>query len=351
MTVFVLPAGPAVCHKIDPDAVAFTLPTSSTVSLKAGITIAVGSSRMVHFDSDTPVQMPILTAGTDYAIYLCDDRTLRADANFSAPSGFTASTSRKIGGFHYAPGGNATAYNTGGGVTPAINPFSLWDLNWRPACPDPRGMTLVAGQFWADIYLMGVDHHANGTSRNGVTIADGGSSPKVPAMFGGDGTTTYVLTQFAAAEIMASHGKALLDYAEFSAAAFGALEAVGRGNDPVTTGLGTTNAGITNTDQKFTSIWGLMQATGVLWAWGRDKLYRADGIDAAAITAFAYKANTSGRGSVYAQGTVGIVSALLGGAWGYGSACGSRAALWNGAPWDSDSVIGARGRCDHLIHV
>ena len=334
--------------KADPDSVAFTAPSGSTVSLKAGAYIELAGLGYV-FAAATAVQMPALTPGTDYAIYLCNDGTLRADASFSAPTGFTAATSRKIGGFHYAPGSNALA-QAGGDAVAAINPYSLWDLKWRPACADPRGMTLVADTFWCDIYLLGADHHVNGTSRHGVTIADSGSPPKVPGAFGGNGSDTYAPTQYACAEIMASHGKQLLSYGEFAAAAYGVTEVAQRGSDPVTTGLGTSNAGSSNADNKFTSKWGVIQAAGVQWVWGRDLSYRADGADAAAITAFAWKAVTSGRGSVYAQGANGLVAALLGGDWHDGSYCGSRASYWGSTPWHSGTNIGARGRCDHLRH-
>ena len=333
--------------KADPDSVAFTAPSGSTVSLKAGAYIELAGLGYV-FAADTAVQMPALTPGTDYAIYLCNDGTLRADANFSAPTGFTTATSRKIGGFHYAPGSNALA-QAGGDAVAAINPYSLWDLKWRPACADPRGMTLVADTFWCDIYLLGVDHHVNGTSRHGVTIADGDSPPKVPTLFGGNGSTTYALTQFTAAEIMKSAGKSLLDYAEFSAAAYGVSEAVQRGTDPVTTGLSNNNVGSSNADEKFTSKWGVVQAAGCMWTWGRDFSYCADGADAAAITGWSWK--SLGRGSAYTQSTTGLVAAILGGSWGDGSLCGSRASNWNTWPWHSNVYIGARGRCDHLRHV
>jgi hypothetical protein len=330
--------------KADPDSVAFTAPTGSTVSLKAGTYIELAGLGYV-FAVATAVQMPALTAGTDYAIYLCNDGTLRADANFSAPTGFTAATSRKIGGFHYAPGSNALA-QAGGDAVAAINPYSLWDPKWRPACADPRGMALVADTFWCDIYLLGVDHHTNGTSRHGVTIADGGSPPKVPALFGGNGTTTAVLTQYVAAEIMKSAGKGLLDYAEFSAAAYGVSEAVQRGTDPVTTGLSNNNDGGSNADEKFTSKWGVVQAAGCMWTWGRDFSYRADGADAAAITGWSWKG--LGRGSAYTQNTTGLVAALWGGHWGGGSYCGSRASYWDIWPWGSSAIVGARGRADHI---
>jgi hypothetical protein len=343
-----LAGGSTLFAKADPDSVVFTT-DGATVALKAGSHIELGGA-LFSFPAGAAVTMPVLTAGVDYAIYLCADGVLRADANFTAPVGFDAATSRQIGGFHFSPGGNAAAQD-GGDAVAAINPYSLWDLKWRPACPDPRGMCLVADSFWVDIYLLGVDHHINGTSRHGVTIADGGSPPKIPTMFGGNGTATYALTQYAAAEIMSAHGKQLLSQSQFSAAAYGVKEAAQRGTDPVATGLGVNNAGTSNADQKFTSKWGVIQATGCMWTWSREHSYRAEGADAAAITAWSWKAVTSGRGSVYSQGTVGLVAALLGGRWGNGAHCGSRASAWGSAPWTSSSSIGARGCSDHLRHV
>lgn len=345
--------------KSNPSASCFST-SAGLVSLNQDIRVAVGGL-LRKFPTGAIVMLPALSAGTDYAIYACSDGTLRASANFSAPDGYTTATSRQIGGFHYAPGGNATAFNTGGDMTPAINPYSLWDLKWRPTCPDPRGMALVAGRFWVDIYLCGTDVDANGTSRNGVNIGDGASPPKVPVLFGGDGTINYgSFTWFEAAELMASVGKALLNYDEFVVAAFGTKEAVARGSDAVTTGLGTSNAGSSNTDEKFTSRWGLMQVSGCMHQWGREFISKlvvpASQADATAlatsINTFAGRAGTEGRGSLYLPGSAdGIAAALFGAYWVSGSVAGSRASYWSVTPWYSSDGVGARGRSDHLAHV
>lgn len=324
-------------EKADAASAAFTKTGAGTMEIKAGTIVELAG--LLHvFSSNASVVMPTLAAGTDYAIYICNDGTVRADVNFSAPSGYSTSTSRRIGGFHYAPGGNA-ATTAGGNTTPAINEYSIWDLKWRPACEDPRGMTLIAGGFWCDIYLLGVNHHADGTSRNDVTIADGSSPPKIPAAFGGDGSTAYsTLNWWEAAEVMQSHGKQLLSYAEFAAAAYGATEAQARGNDPVTTGLSTTNSGSSNADEEQTSKWGLIQATGCMWVWGRD--FGGDHLAAS------YTANTGGRGSTHTLSN----AALFGGAWNSGANAGSRASFWNGAPTFSNGSVGALGRSDHMCH-
>jgi len=312
--------------KVDPYAVAFTRTGVGTVSIKAGTIVEV-DGKVFKFTVATAVSMPALTAGVDYAIWIRPDGSVEASSDHSSPP---VAGARKLGGFHYAPGGNAAAYNAGGNTTPQINEFSLWDLKFRPACPDPRGMALVAGKFWVDIYVLGVNHHTDGTSKFNVTIADGSAPPKVPLMFGGNGSTAYsTLTWWEASEVMMSHSKTLLSYAEFAAAAYGVVENSAGGTDPVSTIL----------RANFTSIWGVMLAAGNMWVWGSD--FGGDHASAA-------WANTNGgRGQVYMQSN----AALLGGSWGNGSDAGSRASNWGYLPSVSNNNFGARGRSDHLCHV
>ena len=112
-------------------------------------------------------------------------------------------------------------------------------------------------------------------------------------------------------------------------------------------GLGTgSDVGSSNADEKFTSKWGVVQAAGCMWTWGRDFSYLADGADAAAITGWSWKG--LGRGGAYTQNTTGLVAALWGGSWANGSYCGSRASSWDVYPWNSSTYIGGRGRADHI---
>lgn len=318
--------------KASPDLPAFIKTGAATLSVKAATLVEVDGN-LITFATDTAITMPALSAGADVAIWVQPDGQIVATLNHIAPP---VAGARKIGGAHYAPGGNAAAFNSGGNTTPQFNEHSIWDLKFRPACPDPRGMTLVAGKFWVDIYLCGVNHHSDGTSKYNVTIADGGSPPKVPPMFGGNGSTAYsTMNWWEAAEVMMSHGKELLSYEEFAAAMFGTKEAQSGGTDPVST--------ILRAD--YTSKWGVHLATGNMWVWSREFSYRTD------ATGWAWGAVTGGRGSVYKQGTYGLVAAPLGGDWGNAARAGSRASDWYSYPWDSASTLGARGRCDHLSHV
>lgn len=264
------------------------------------------------------ITLPALTAGSDYAIYATTDGRLLADLNWSAPAGEPAGTTRKLGGFHVA-------------LTGEISAYSLWDLNYRPSCPDPRGMVCINGMFWADIYLLGVNHHVDGTSRANVTIADGASPPKIPTIYNGNGSTAYPdLTWFVAQDVLQSHGKRCPSWAEFSMLAFGVSEGESVGADPVTT----------KHDAPRRSRWGIEQATGNLWVWGADNA----GITGETAAA-SWQAITGGRGSVYVA-TVRAV--LLGASWDGAGYSGSRSAYWYSSPSVSHGSIGVRGLSDHL---
>ena len=317
-----LPFPKKIFAKEDATAVAWTKTGAGTATTQT-IVYADVNGVIITVASGTSITMPALTAGTDYAIWLETDGGLTATTDHTSPP---TANARKIGGFHYAAGGNATA-QAGGDTTPAINAYSFWDLNFRPTCPDPRGMTLVADGFWVDIYLSGVDAITNGSSKYNVTIADGSSPPKVPTMFGGNGTTTYGgYNWFEAQELATAFGKYTLTQLEFMSSMYGTTEASSIGTDPSTT----------NWDAAYVSKWGVNQATGCMQVWGRDRggSYATGG----------WSANTEGRGSEYNAPSAG----LFGGRWSDGSDSGSRCSIWNNAASNSPSNTSSRFACDHL---
>lgn len=281
--------------KADPAAPVLKLLGPRALAIKGGTTFG---AHVLHADHD--VAMPELVPGTDYAVVL-EDEAIKVVA-------LTASTlaDNVIGGFHFAPGGNASG-RSGGDSTPQINPCSLWDRNFRPACPDPRGMALIDAcgrKFWADIYLLGTNHLTDGTSKHGAVIADGNDRPQTP-----DGNYFKKLDYETALAVMKHHGKVLLSVEEFFAAAFGVTEKTVAPGEPERTCL----------DAARTSKFGLMQATGSMWVWGHD----GD--------------PDQPRASIF------------GGSWLSDDVAGSRRAgvayLW---PDDSGGDLGARGRGDHL---
>lgn len=313
--------------RLDNTATIFTKTANATASVKAYTSVYARNALISVSATAQAVVMPSLSIGTDYAIYACDDLTFRADSSFTAPTGYTTANSRRIGGFHYSPGGHSGSPG-GGNSTPQINEYSFWDLKFKPAAKDPRGMTLVAGAFWRDIYLLGVDHQTNGTSKYAVTIADGSSPPKVPALFGGNGSTTYPgLDWFAASEIMKSYGKRLMTYDELSASSYGTTEASSIGTDQLTT----------QWNSAYVSKWGANQVSGVMYVWSSEF---GGGAAAAGWTA-----NTGGRGSTYQMEN----AMICGGNWGDGSYSGSRCSLWDNSPTFSASSVGVVGACDHLV--
>jgi hypothetical protein len=315
-------ANKGLFKKVDSTIVAWTKTGAGTATSATTIYIDVNGS-IKTIASGASITMPTLTAGTDYAIWAKTDGTLEATSNHTSPP---TANARKVGGFHYAAGSNATG-TSGGNTTAQINEYSFWDLRFKPSCADPRGMTLVGGAYWMDIYLTGVDAITNGSSKYNVTMADGSSPPKVPTMFGGNGSTTYgTYTWFEAMELATAFGKRCPTQREFMSAMYGTTEASSIGSDQGSTVL----------NAAYTSKWGVIQSTGVLWIWGDDR--------GGAYNIGGWNANTEGRGSEYNAPN----AVLLGGTWNSGSNSGSRCSLWNDAASTSLNNFGSRFCCDHL---
>jgi hypothetical protein len=312
----------------------FTKPTATTLSVVAGAVL-----NGTVYATATAVTMPgSFTNNTDYAIWQHPTTAaLVADASFTtAPAGATGGSI--VGGFHYIPSGRPTAVDNGSPTGAAeILEFSLWDLTWRPACPDPRGMANIDGRLWADLYLAGATSYAGTTfsavpsSKIGLTIADNSSPALIPSFYGGNGSTAYSLVSgnnpgswYNAAEVAHSFGKRLPWSWEFQALAYGAPEASSRGSDP----------GVTTWER--ISKWGCAQATGVMYQWGAERV---------GIYTSGLNANTGGRGTEYADAPRAV---RLGGYWGGGAVSGSRYANWADVPSAGGDSIGSRFVAGHL---
>ena len=362
-----LAASVPLLTKADPWVPVILKTGAGSASVRAGTAVRVGTT-VVLFGSDTAITTPAMTAGTDYAVFVSDAGAAQAVAwTANTGTGPTApvGTWAWVGGFHYAPGANATAYNTGGNRTPQINPYSCWDLKFRPKCPDPRGMVLVAGKFWCDIYITGVDHHLNGTSRHGVTIATGDVLPKLPAMFGGNGSTLVTqLDWYWSNELVDSHGKRMLKQVEFRTAAFGVIEqaAGGRVNDPLQTGINfNNNGGGTNNDERYTSIWGLNLSIANFYVWGQETMghtyegtYVGTTQTAPQITPNYHQAYV-GRARGYSPQLSAPFQrgVLLGGSTGSNviGYSGSGSVDWANAVQSNSGRISVRAAADHLMDI
>jgi len=269
------------------------------------------------------------------AYYLSADKSITADS--------------KLGGFHY--GLTAESESPTGNKTEAdmikirgINEYSFWDTNFRPIA-NPEGMAHIGGR-WYDIYPLNSEHIANGTSKSsGIiaagTITNGRAIPKIPIMFGGDGTINYgKFTWFQACEIAKSHSKELISYAEFPTIAYGVSEqqsALNNGYEVV--------AGAIEHYANLTSKFGIEQATGVQWIWGAD----VGGNRSENSTAWAWRTGlTDSRGNIYALHNNHITGVLLGASRVDGANAGSRSSLWVDYVWSSNWDIGCRFASDHL---
>ena len=312
----------------------FSKTAATTISVAAG---AVLNGQ--YYASATAVTMGTHTNNTDMAIWQHPTTgALVSDASYvTAPAGATGGSI--VGGYHYIPSGRPTAFNNGSPTATAeILEYSIWDLTWRPVCPDPRGMTCVDGRFWCDLYFCGSTSYANTTfaavqsSKIGLTIADNSSPALIPSFYGGNGSTAYTLTGgnnpgswYNFAEVAHSFGKRFMFSWEFQAAAFGAPEAGSRGSDPGTV------------IWERASKWGLAQATGTLFTWA---------IERVGIYTSGSNTNTGGRGTEYADAPRAL---RLGGFWGVGADSGSRYAAWGNVPSDGYDYIGARFAAEHLV--
>ena len=323
---------------------------ANTLAIKAGTTVYL-SGGVVSFASQTAVSMPALSAGEDYCVWVLPNGTAQATADpYTAPASAPVSGALKIGGFHYGLVASGTTVaggsfaTTGAGMIwtqsdvdaiAGIDAWSIWDLNCRPACPiaEVRGMTSVRDsngipQFWFDAYFCSQNHIANGTSRFNTNVASGTVLPRIPLIFGGNGSNNYsTMTWYEAAEIAFSHGKRLMSYQEFAAAAFGVTENQSLGGASSTIPSTARQAG-------YTSKWGGEQMTGHHWTWGDT----AHGVGGAAWVSGANRGQTYGT----------PFAALFGGARNGAASSGSRCSLWSYSAWSSDWNFGLRAACDHL---
>lgn len=304
--------------KENPELPIFTFDGSS-LKTQQKFTLFINNELMT-FNEDENVQVPALNAASDYKIYALADGTIIAQA-WALPE---PSDSILVGGFH-------AAYSNG-----VIVERSIWDFGWRPKC-NPRAMVLsLSNRVWADIYLMDTAYGLNGYSRPNAQIADGGSLPVRPLVYGGNGVSTYTsFTQYVAKELCASAGKKLPNSGDFEDIAYGTVTGQAAGVDPVTTKY---QAGLR-------SAIGCEQVTGAMWQWGSEVWDRGTG-----STGYAwYAADTDNKGQVYSAGSAGVGTVPFGGHWDDSGFAGARASTWGSGPWVSYNNVGARGICDHTF--
>lgn len=355
--------GAEALTKADRMSPCFKKTSAQSLDIKAG-TSALVDGAMIHFQSDTPVTMPSLTAGEDYAVFVNPDGTIEAVADpFSTPASAPQPGSRKIGGFHYGlvsptetvSGGSFATSGPGmhwsqGDVDKirGINEFTIWDVRFRSAGEQHGFAFDPQAKVWVALYYCGPDHITDGISRYNSAVASYTVPPKIPLVYGGDGSAVYTDYTGGDADVKAgcwwnfmevahSHGARMLWEHEFNSAAFGTTENIALGGASSTIPA-------TKREPGYTSRIGLEQVSGHQYSWGMDSNFREDGSGSAGW----YDKNGD-RGGIYLRKENGIVRVCLG---GYrdtdASNCGSRTAGWVLYPWNGSWDVGLRAACDHL---
>jgi hypothetical protein len=245
----------------------------------------------VDVDSVDDLDTGALAAGTDYYIYACTDGTtlsFKVSANSTNPTGFDASHSRKIGGFHTL----CVAVGAIGGHTLTnyavqdILPASIWDLKHRTRNLVNAGMVYSSElQVWVDIYI---SSGSAGASVYNAEVHD----------------THSLMDHF---DFGKAGNKRLPNDPEFQIFAFGTPEnlSIAGAADPVTTG-GHSNSG----GARIISNIGCEDCCGCWWQW-LDPYFGTNGLAA-------------------------------GGSWGNGAASGSRCRDTSAARSNAYAHIGAR---------
>lgn len=323
--------------------------TKNGIIIKEGTIIPIlsaGEYKAYIFDADTDIttlDSGAFTLGTDYYVYLCDDGTAAGvvliSANSTAPVGYTADNSRKIGGFHYGRIRNSlvTSDITNGGVVPN----SVWDLAHRPKS-SPEGMVFIDAGFWVDIYLASVNEAIAFTNGNGSPISSGSckSAYNTTPLTGTEGLSGYNFI-----ELAMRSSKRLLSYGEWCQAAYGSPQGLDGSNDNAWSATTNTARQTTGYVPNAISMNNCIDCVGNVWEWLGDMANRES-----TTIAFAYYdvMPDQGAGQIYMASETGLNMYLAGGNWGNGVACGSRTLHANALPWHVSTDVGCRFASDSL---
>ena len=315
------------------------LPYLTQNAAKNGVTIAAGTIltllsggiwKAYLFPAATDVttlDTGALSNGKDYCVYLCDDGSdnglLLISLNSTAPAGYTATNSRKIGGFHTlcASVGTISGHPLSGYTANQVLPLSVWDLTHRPKNASPNGMVYSpAIDRWVDIY-MASGTGASTASVYGATITDNRNWMD----FCDDG---------------AAVNKRLLTDSGFAAIAEGSNQQtnISGSADPGTTGGHTDTAG-----RRMISNIGCEDCCGVEWQWLDESSVRWD----QAAGAWNWYDPGGGKGKIYCYGQTDV-KLLAGGSWADAAYCGSRARSAAIARWTAYAFIGGRFAAEPL---
>lgn len=307
-----------------------TIPKNLKINIDGECYISTINKVLQLSTVDTPQNL----AGKDVYIYACKPQDISStepifvlSLNSTVPTGYTASSSRKIGGFHClcADVGTIDGHTLSGYVTGDILPASIWDLLHRPK-GDSEGLAYdEVSECWLSIYQLSWDGTKLVSVYNGV-IADGASTKK----WHGEAFIEQLMNQ-----------KMRLPWRhEFQMAAKGSNEGTGIKNaaDPNTTG-----GHVDSNNRRMISNIGLEDCCGCSWQWAMD-LGFAGG---SGWNDSVYNSNVDSQRYGQSYGT--LYRLLLGAYWNHGSLCGSRSvACGHGSSFVS-SGYSARGASEPRV--
>lgn len=343
-----------------------TFKGSNEIPLKIG-TAYFPTTADVTISTATDMDVGVISNGKDYYVYTCNSGgslIFKISLASTFPAGFSAVTSRKIGGFHTlcVNVGTISGHTLTDYLANEILPQSVWDLKHRCRNSKNEGMVYSAEiNKWVQIYLAADDGASGVKSVNGGTILD----------------TIDWLTFI---DMGAKVEMRLLNDDEFQTIAAGSNEEtnITDSADPVTTG-----GHVDTAARRMISNIGCEDCVGVLWQWLRDQSFRVEGSHTHTQT-ITYKAGATGsalskdqaetnpnavlgsgadetitdnatdiaawawydlpgaKGSLYRQGTYGDIKLLAGGDWYTGTSCGSRCRDAYVYRWDASANFGGR---------
>lgn len=294
------------------------------ITSQAELNLATAS----NWDTTSPTDYTTAAnrAGKNFYVYACQPESgstpvLKLSANSTVPSGYTASNSRKIAGFHClcVAVGTISGHPLSGYVAGDILPASVWDLKHRPKC-NPEGMVYSeAAEIWVDIYLQS-GTGASTASVYGATITD----TRNWMDFVDDGGAVK---------------KQLLTDTEFQLIAAGSNEGtnISGSADPGTTG----GHKDTNNRRMISNI-GCEDCCGVMYQWLNEQSTRWDG----GAVGWAWRNVTGGKGQLYLYTDAADVKLLAGSHWANGAYSGSRSRFASFYRWYASSSIGCRLRAE-----
>lgn len=307
-----------------------TIPKNLKINIDGECYISTINKVLQLSTVDTPQNL----AGKDVYIYACKPQDISStepifilSLNSTVPTGYTASSSRKIGGFHClcADVGTINGHTLSGYVTGDILPASIWDLLHRPK-GDSEGLAYnEVSECWLSIYQLSWDGTKLVSVYNGV-IADGTSTKK----WHGEAFIEQLMNQ-----------KMRLPWRhEFQIAAKGSNEGTGIKNaaDPNTTG-----GHVDSNNRRMISNIGLEDCCGCSWQWAMD-LGFAGG---SGWNDSVY--NSSVDSQRYGQSYGTLYRLLLGAVWDDGSICGSRSVHCNLGSSSVFSDCSARGASEPRV--